>query len=384
MHYIVKLFFIRLYGFFLRFVFSIFPLKRNTVVFISFDGLRIACNPYYLYLYIKENDDRFNCYWVIDHRSKARNIPEDMIIIKGSYKYFLYMHTSQFIVTNDRFSSFFRFRKDQVLINTWHGGGAFKRTFGYPKGTMKWYLDNTTKMDSNRTSIFLSSSERWTEVIARKSFYYHGEVLRSGFPRNDVFFVDNSNKNKHIKNSLGINEEDIIVLYAPTYRPQSQGANNSIENIDVQKVKETVSKKYKKACHFLYRGHHLMLHDGALGECIDVSDYPDMQELLLIADVLISDYSSCLWDFSLTYRPCFIYAPDFKQYALNPGFESDYKEWPFIIVYNNDELELAIINFDEDSFVERAKLYHQLYGSYDKGDASKIVLARMQDIVGAF
>lgn len=375
MKYILRLLVIRLYSIVLKLFFSIYPVKNKRVLFISYDGSQVSCNPYYIYKYLIENDKSFDCYWALSDISKRRSVDIKKVIKKGSFLYYKYIFTSQFIIVNNRLSSFISFRRKQVLINTWHGGGAFKRTFGYPKGIVKWYYDKTTEMDSRRTSIFLSSSKKWTDVIARKSFHYTGKVVNSGYPRNDLFFHEDVFLRNKIKGSLSINDGDIVVMYAPTFRPYLTGSpsNTEFETLDLEMLKNVIQNKYNKKCIILYRGHHLMMHAFTTGDFIDVSNYPDMQELLLISNILISDYSSCMWDFSLTHRPCFIYAPDFQKYSEDPGFESDFKEWPFIIVNNNYGLKEAINNFNTKEYAEKSKKYLDLYESYESGNASNTV-----------
>ena len=104
-----------------------------------------------------------------------------------------------------------------------------------------------------------------------------------------------------------------------------------------------------------------------------------MQELLSAADVFISDYSSCLWDFSLTMRPCFIFAPDFDIYSVRPGFESDYHQWPFPIAKSNKELNDNIFEFDNDIYSLKCQKYHNEYGSFEDGHASERIAQYVND-----
>lgn len=376
MKWVFKYYVIIFYGYILKIVFSFFPLKKNFILFTSFDGEKIACNPLYIYKYLGTISHNFSCYWVVTEKVDSISVVTKNTVFRGSLKYYYLMHTAKFIITNDRIAPFFTFRKKQVIINTWHGGGAFKRTFGHPEGLFKWYIEKTNRRDAKRTSYFISSSAMWTEVIARKSFGFVGEVLPYGYPRNDVLLENNVDLIKKVKNDLSIDENFFIVLYAPTYRPYKE---KEFEHLDIDRIKATLESLKGRKCVFLYRGHHLMKEEGK-GDFINVSHYPDMQELLLISDMLISDYSSCMWDFSLTYRPCFIYAPDFNKYFKEPGFESDYHEWPFIIANNNDVLNRDIVDFDEKVYFEKVKKYHSNYGSYEKGDAAMKIYKKLQEL----
>jgi CDP-glycerol glycerophosphotransferase len=361
----------------------LFPLKKQTIVFVSFGGNSISCNPYYIYKEIIKNSSNYTCYWIVNRAFDNTEIPESCFVKKNSFRYFLLMQTSKFIVTNDRLDNFIKFRRSQIVINTWHGGGAFKRTFGYPKGMFGWYIKKTNKNDSERTTYFVSTSEKWTETIARKSFGYYGKVLSYGYPRNDLFFDNNRDLKHAIREKLKIACDSIVVLYAPTYRGllgKSEMQSDQFEIIDVPRVEKTVEEKYHNKAVFLYRGHRSMNYSIATDSTNNVSSYPDMQELLLISDILITDYSSCMWDFALTYNPCFIYAPDFEKYAKEPGFESDFNEWPFIITKNNDELIREINDFNIEKYKIDVQRYLHDYGSFEKGKAASMLVNKMNEL----
>lgn len=379
MRWIVKYYSLLFCRFLLKFFFSFYPVKKNLVVFICFDGEKVTCNPWYIYKYIMICSSNYECRWILRDGKKAPNIPPNQIVKNGGYSYYKYMLTAGFIITNDRLPSYLSFRRSQFVINTWHGGGAFKRTFGYPHGIKKWYINKTTNQDSYRTNLFLSSSKMWSEVIARKSFHYKGEILETGFPRNDIFFSQQISLASQIRRALGVEDNIDIILYAPTHRGSNELAAKIIQRnpLDFEVVCEIWKKKFCKECVVLYRGHHSMKNGLSLNNAIDVSNYPDMQELLLVSTALISDYSSCLWDYALTDKPCFIYAPDFEEYLKEPGFESDFNGWPFIICKSNNELNKSILSFKQDFYTKAVKKYLESYGSFEKGTASQQLLARM-------
>ena len=108
-------------------------------------------------------------------------------------------------------------------------------------------------------------------------------------------------------------------------------------------------------------------------EIVDVSEYPDMQELLCACDVLITDYSSSIWDYSFTYKPCFLYVTDLEKYTSERGFGKDIYSWGFPVCKTDEELYQAIINFDEDKFKKKMKKHHEDLGSFEDGYATKRV-----------
>lgn len=373
MKWVVKYYVLLIWGNLLKLLFRLFPLSPDTIVFDSFGGIKASCSPWYIYKGIIKDYPQFKTYWIVtDNFENTENIPAKSLIKKGTFRYFKIIHTAKFIITNNRLDNYLCFRNKQIIINTWHGGGAFKRTFGYPLGMKRWYIEKTNQRDAQRTTFYISSSQTWSETIARNSFGFTGEILAYGLPRNDVFFEQNNILKSEIKQRIGINDDEKVVLYAPTYRPYENENNN--EHLDIDLMLKTLSQKYASKFRFLYRGHHAMKLDGSFDNTTNVSSYPDMQELLLISDVLITDFSSCMWDFALTYNPCFIFAPDFDSYIKNPGFESDYHEWPFVITKSNKELEDAINKIDLNCYKKNVSKYLANYGSYENGDATNQIV----------
>ena len=107
---------------------------------------------------------------------------------------------------------------------------------------------------------------------------------------------------------------------------------------------------------------------------VDVSKYPDMQELLLISDILITDYSSCAWDFAQTGRPVFLFATDLEYYVSDRGLYYPLHELPYPLAESNDELMSIIDNFDEEKYGEQLKSYFKRVGNYETGNACSTLL----------
>lgn len=368
----IKFLAIKITRFFIN-ILHIFPIQRNKVIFISFDGKQVSCSPFYIYKeLIKQYPTKYKCIWV-RLKGKEDVFREVMSIKYGSFSFIYNMMTAGCVITNDTLPTYLKFSKEQVVINTWHGGGLFKQTFGNCTADENIYNDAINKIHNSDTKLFTLSGKAWHENVVIRRFGYTGNILKCGMPRNDVFFYDNSSIVVKIKEHYSIPAENGIVLYAPTFRSSMVNGNINVARIDVLMVLESLKKKYKKDFTFIFRGHHLLSMD--IDGCINASNYPDMQELLASADVFISDFSSCLWDYSLTKRPCFIYAPDFDEYAIKPGFESDYTEWPFLIARDNSQLANLIVAFDSKKYSENCDRYHKSYGSYENGNASKEVVS---------
>ena len=104
---------------------------------------------------------------------------------------------------------------------------------------------------------------------------------------------------------------------------------------------------------------------------LDVTAYPDMQELLCAADVLVSDYSSCIWDFSLTEKPCFLFAPDLSDYQCERDFYLDIHKWPFPLAETTEELAQQLLQFDLAAYTEAVREHLSKLGSRERGNAAE-------------
>ena len=362
-------------------VFYLFPINKKKILFSSYGGLKITCNPYYVYLKFIELHPNKVVYWLSKDGDKGRIREQDKVVYPKGFWFLYHLLTAGVIVDNDGFKSYIPIRKKQLYINTWHGAGLFKSAYGGVRSKEEVeYSEKINKLNKGNIKLLLTTSEAWTRVNARFRFNYQGEMLESGYPRNDLFFRNNEGVAQKVKNSLQIKPEEKIVVFAPTFRG---GLLNRIDGecivdgLNVDKLINSLEKKFGGKFRFVYRGHHAA-HGVSITNGVDATNYIDMQELMVAADVFISDYSSCLWDFSLTKKPCLIFGPDFDEYIVNPGFESDYKEWPFPIAKSNEELEKAVLSFDEKKYMNDVVEYLRRYGSYENGHAAEKVVRWME------
>ena len=294
-----------------------------------------------------------------------------------SLKYFYFLLTSMAIITNAGGISYLPIRKRQVVINTWHGGGPYKKT-GTALHKNKWYRYET-KMNASNVDYVLSSCKYFTRYEAKAMLYSKGKCISPGMPRNDIFFEDRPWIRKKVFNYAGIDRNEKIVLYAPTFRNNSGNSASPKElylgDIDYFRVLQALTQRFGGKWNFAIRLHP-KLKNADIGEesITNFTDYPDMQELLYAADAVITDYSSLIWDYSFTQRPCFLYADDIEQYEKERGFYMPIAKWPFPIAHNNDELESNISFFDEEDYTKKVLLHHKESGSFEHGCACKMTI----------
>ena len=276
------------------------------------------------------------------------------------------------------FKSVFKKPKNQFRIETWHGGGSYKKTdLSIIKDKFTEYKYKTV---TNEIDYYVSSCKKFIENMNCAQYVATNKFLKIGMPRNDIFFNKTKKEitNRKIRKIYRLKENWKVILYAPTWRDDGR----SLEVKDICEIVKYLNKISKVRYILLCRAHYSgKLVNSNEEDCIDVTDYPDMQELLCAADILITDYSSCMWDFSLMYKPCFIYATDIDQYKQERDFYTPMSEWPFPIATNTDELINNILNFNQEEYVEKVKQHHKALGSFEDGHACERVCKLIEDII---
>lgn len=353
----------------LRIMYPFWRVRNDQIIFESYSGKQISCNPYYIWLELQKNYPNCKYIWVYN------NPPVDGIccVRRNSLKYIHYIMTSKVCVWNVTFPSYIPIRKSQIIIQTWHGHPYKRIGFGWDRYKRK-RRDFVSL--SKIISIYLSTGKEYTEILSNSFLASKDKILPTGYPRNDMFFNEEKVKdaNKKIRTQYSIADDEYIILYAPTFRSLNNPIFNS--NIDIKSLKDAILHRWGKRCRFLFRGHHhlsIVNFEKENVSSLDVSGYPYMQELLCAADMLISDYSSCIWDYSFLYRPCILFPQDLSDYQSIRNFYLPIEAWGFPIAKTSEELVENILNFDEQKFVQRMKLHHAELGSYETGNATQTI-----------
>ena len=286
--------------------------------------------------------------------------------------------SSKIFITNSGGHAYLPLRKSQFVINTHHGGGCYK-TNGLDMFEDTSLFRKDLKFSSNQTGVFLSTCKKFSKVNANSILLSQEKFWEIGMPRNDILIENNAEQKKRIRRKLGLKEGEKLVLYAPTYRkPNDNYFNESIAvsyGIDCERVCRALTKKFDGKWIFGFRLHPCVTNRDELpyGDVVDLSDYEEMQELLLVADVMINDFSSSMWDFMLTGKPCFIFALDLNHYIETTKLYTPVSEWPFSLARNNGELERNILSFDEEKYRTDCKAHYELLGGCETGKATKLV-----------
>ena len=360
----------------------VFPINHRKILFMSYNGLKYNDSPKSISDLLIENDSNLLVVWAFrDTNIELTDINSRIkIAYTGSFSYFFHIVTSQIIVVNDYLSSYIPIRRNQVLLNTWHGGGSYK-TVGMTAKSPSKYDKYFYTLHAKMTRAFVSSSSYFESTVLERSFLFAGDVIKCGLPRNDILFKRNDHIPKKVRDYFDIGGNKKLVLYAPTYRDISAKDNRdnpvSYIPININMTLEALEKRFGGIYCFLYRAHHIDKHFNSNDNCYDATSYPDTQELLVAADALISDYSSTMWDYSLTKKPCFVYAPDIDEYVGARDFFMDIHKWPYPIAESNEELYQKISKFDLGTYTMHVTKYLEMLGSHESGCATNTVVEKL-------
>lgn len=348
----------------------IFPLKDNRIFFQSYEeAAGFTDNPKYLCKCLYENyGNRFEYLFAVN--KNVNNMDADYVkpVPMRSVRKIYDLATSKTVVFNVRTPVWLKRRKGQLVINTWHGGGAFKRTGIHENAKLGAWIEKRIR---NYINLFVSSSQIFTQSNIVEGMQYQGEILPCGMPRNDLFFSPEAVDcfSATIRRQYGLGDT-LCVLFAPTFRGKGDDKINILPPLT--EVADILRQKTGRDVAILVRKHRRdKNHYDIPGVTVDVSNYPDPQELLCCADILITDYSSTMWDFALLGRPCFLFIPDLDEYDRNRGFFTPVEEWPGILCHNEAELlrELNMLDFERSRRI--AEKYLANAYSYENGHAAE-------------
>lgn len=357
------------------------PVCKNRIVFIMGNGDGYGCNLKYVAEEIIRQKLPYDLVWLVNKKSEP--IPKPIRKVKFNRIKAVYeLATARVIITNSKSTIRVKKKTPQVFIYIPHGQPGCKCAEGdaiLPAN----YIENSKK-HSAMTDVFVSMGTYHTQVL-KETFWVpeHAEIWETGFPRNDQYYRDTTEKQKDLRRKLNIPNDCRIVLYAPTFRD-----NNTTEayNLDLHSVLDTLKQKTgEKWLMFITLHPNFKWFETppyTFDEHIwDMSNYTDIHELMLIVDVVITDYSSVSLDFSNTRRPVFLYASDIDEYSKMRGLKPMYFKLPFPLCRTNDELSKAIVAFDERDYNQRLESFYKIYGSVDDGHASERFIERLKGVM---
>ena len=350
---------------------------ENKIVFANFNGKGYGDNPKYIAEEIINQGLPYDLVWL------TRNTSEPMPtrvrkVFFYSIKAAKELSTAKIIINNVKNGLPYIKKKNQYYIQTWHGSFALK----YVEKELGEYLSKNYEKksikDSKYTDLLLSGCTLDSNVF-KESFWYSGEILEKGLPRNDIYFRPSNKIVSKIKNLLNVPNDVKIALYAPTFRDDW-----SIDayNLDVDLLRKTLERKTSEKWSVVIKLHPNIswgtMKPNYSENIIDGSKISDSQELFLSSDLLITDYSSVTYDFAIMHKPVFLFATDLDRYAKSRGLRPEYYDLPFALCQSNQELCESIMKTNFNEYVEESdRFFKYTIHSFDDGHASETVVERI-------
>ncbi len=363
----------------------VFPVKRDRLMLNNGLSHNYSDNPKAVAEWLlREHPGGFEILFAVDEPEKYRFLEERGIrpVKFHSLAYFYYAMTASVYLTNNGGYSYLPSRKGQLVIETWHGGGAYKKC-----GIWAYRNERAgraaLKLAARNVDLFLSTSVYTSDVFS-ESFLLPREIFwEIGMPRNDCLIRRDASAGDRVRGRLGLGGGERLALFAPTFRrpgnDRIEGAIAIPYGIDPARVCAALQRRFGGAWRFAVR-----LHPGIRRSAVapaegvlDVSGYEDMQELLCAADVLITDFSSAMWDFMLTGRPCFLFAEDLDDYVRTTQVYVPVSQWPFSKARGNAELEENILAFDAERYARDCARHYEELGGCETGRAAELVGKRI-------
>ena len=354
----------------------------KTILFMSFGGQKYDDSPRSIYEEIREDAffSNYNLVWAFTDPDKQPDI-RCKKIKTDTFTFYRTAISAKYWIHNSNMERGLKLKgKGTFEINTNHGIPV--KFYGKDiRGT-----DSFESYSKRAEDIYYcAQSEYERSIYVRSIGADPAKFLMFGLPRNDSLYKYSEQDIRRIRTNLGIPENKSIILYAPTYREYDRDEFNACyinPPINKEKWRRILDHEYV----VLFRAHYEVLNVMGInddGFFYNVSDYPYLNDLIIVADLLITDYSSIMYDFSITDKPIFSFCYDYDIYAKKRGLYLDYKrEFPGRLNINEEELLTEILEYDP---AERAKMtisFHNKYATFS-GNASKQVVSFLKNVINS-
>ncbi|WP_017578596.1 bifunctional glycosyltransferase/CDP-glycerol:glycerophosphate glycerophosphotransferase [Nocardiopsis valliformis] len=353
------------------------------VLFDSYSGKQYSDSPRGMSEELRERGVDAPLSWLV--RDLQVPLPEGLNTVRvSSREYYEALARSEFIVSNAHLPVWFDKRPGQTIVQTWHG--SMLKRIGFDISDVQFGnrdYHERLKRETNQWDYLVSPSP-WATPILRSAFGFEGEILETGYPRNDIFHrPEREALTERVRGRLGLPEGKKVVLYAPTWRDNKfygPGKYKLDLNLDLQRLYEELGDDHV----LLVRRHpNIVDRVPTVGKdfVYDVSSYPEIQELFLVTDILVTDYSSLMFDFANTGRPMLFFTYDLEEYRDNlRGFYFDFETTaPGPLLRTSDEVIESIRGIDgvRAEHAERYDAFVKQFCPLDDGKAAARVVEKV-------
>ncbi|MDD4112264.1 MAG: CDP-glycerol glycerophosphotransferase family protein [Herbinix sp.] len=367
---------------------KVLPINHKIILFESNMGRNYTGNPKAIYEEMVRLglDRKYRCYFILE--GTETKIPGAAKKIKRNrFRYFYYYAIAGIWISDTRFPKYIIKRPDTIYIQTWHGTPLKKLALDldavYMSGETSLEDYKRNFYENVQTWDYLISQNHYSTEIFRKAFGFEKEILEIGYPRNDILYSKNNEEDIiKIKESLGLPQDKRVILYAPTWR-DNEYYRNGIYRFNTGLDFPLLMKELKEDTVLVVKYHYL------IKDVIDWSDYEgfvydfdkdyDISLLYLTSDMLVTDYSSVMFDYSILKRPMMFYCYDLCEYRDTlRGFYFDFmNEAPGPVVETTKSLIDSIKGYDYDIYKKKYEAFINKYNHADDGNASAKVINKL-------
>jgi len=355
----------------------------RVVYFQSYNGGTATDSQLAIHHELRKQRPELVLYWGVSDRSTS--LPEGAVpVLTHSREWYRVLATARYLVNNIDFDRWFVKRPDQLFLQTFHGYPA--KSMGIRLWAAKQYTPRRIEAELDRTS------RQWDLILTpapemdryyRSEYRYDGNIHSRGYPRNDVLVSPEAGEvRRRTREMLGVEPHQKVVLYAPTWRDDLATSWRSaplVQHLDLETASEALGGEYV----FLMRGHRFnaraVQRSSRMARLLDVTNYPEVNDLILASDAAVLDYSSLRFDFALTGRPMLFLVPDLESYTGGVrGFLYDYKDTaPGPLLDDADEVVEHLRNLKalESDYAEARRRFNERYNYLQDGYAAKRVVA---------
>ncbi|MEU5883686.1 CDP-glycerol glycerophosphotransferase family protein [Spirillospora sp. NPDC047279] len=359
---------------------------RPWALFESYFGRQYSDSPRAILEELRRRDAPYEFLWIVDNGQAE--VPEGVTVVRRlSREYFEALARAEFIVSNSHLPMWFERRPEQKVLQTWHG--ATLKRIGFDIERVQFATRNYHEKLATEVGQWthLISPSPWCTPILERAFRFEGRTLETGYPRNDIFFAPEQEEIKErVRRRIGLPEGKKVVLYAPTWRDDKFYRRGKYR-LDLQLDLEEMWRRLGDDHVLLVRRHPNIVDrvpEVGTDFVFDVSVYPEMQELLLISDVLVTDYSSVMFDFAITRRPMVFFTYDLETYRDTlRGFYFDFEaEAPGPLLRTSAEVIDALVGID-DVAADHAGAYQAFVDTHCPLDDGKATIRVVERVFGA-
>jgi len=359
---------------------------KDQILFLTYQG-DFTCNPRFIAEEVMRRGLPYNLVWMVKKNTDISKFDRRLkLVVRGSKNFYREAAASRIIIdnTHNLMRLGYEKKQGQYLLQTWHGSLGIKRLDGDVVMGKKW---KRTQQWSEKNTDYLISNSQFEDNVFESSYWKGVTVLNYGHARNDIFFrsYEENKKTIHkVRSFFGISEDHKVCLYAPTHRDDH---NESMAELDYEGIRDALTERFGGEWVILVRFHSRL--KGIYEEWIkDVPDYvkdatmyDDINEIILVTDAGITDYSSWIFDYVLLGRPGFILAEDIREFRQSRSFYYPLDETPFPVAEDNVELIEEIKSFDEAVFEEKQKEFLKARGCIEDGYASHRIVDKIEELM---